>query len=461
MQNITKTDIESTNNNKNQLTEPSRYVTTKELNDKNQQYDKNLIDYYIDNLIGFDTKEIDQLYRARENELTVEDYLHVTNPFKFDDKVVDTVKSAAKLKSYPLISPVIETLLSEYSRRPKIARVIGLGEHFDNQYKEGLSKIINNALQQQLINALDANGVETEQETVPPEQIENEKNKQTEDLLDILVEEGQNAIDIIHAELELNDKLQEAYNNWLTTGIVCTYKDVNEYGLDYEIIDVKKIRFNHNASVNNIEDLDEFIRVENYSLNQLIDRFELSKDEIDLLCDNGNYSIESNGAINVQNENTTVNTGFSCYHVVYKINRKIGILQYVGLTGEIEEIEVDDSYTLNKAKGDISISYKYNTEIRQGWRIEDLIYKDIGEIPVPREHVNTYVQQKLPYNGKWTKTKTGKLNSIVKAGLSYAFTYNYVNYKFEKILNKNKDKITFIPQSLLPNNILQQINSFG
>jgi hypothetical protein len=459
--NITELDL-NTNLNKTTLAEPARYVGTKELEDINKQYDKNLIDYYIENLGNLNTEEIDRLFRARENQIEESDYEHIINPFKFDKNLANDVKTAAKLKSYPLISTVIDTMLSEYSRRPKIARVIGLGENFDTLYKEGVSAIINQALQQIFINEMNASGFPTGEESVPEEQVEQEKNAKLENLIDILVEEGQNALEVLKNDLDLNDKLQQAYNFWLITGIVVTYKEVNEYGIDYQIINPKKVRFDFNNDTTYIEDLNEFIRVENYSLNELVDRFDLTKNEIDALCDAYPYSIDINGFVNFKSERdtkytegqaNTLKTGFTCYHVVYTVNRKIGILSYISeLTGDLEEMEVDDTYKLNKEAGDLEISYKYNTEIREGWRIEDVLYKDIREIPVPREEVNTFVQQKLPYNGRWTKTNTNEIYSVVKTGLSFAFMYNYVNYKFEKILNKSKDKLTFMPQSLIPNN---------
>jgi len=462
MTNLTQEDNYNTNNEGNATGLPSRLVTTAQKYANDMRWAKNFIDYII-NEAGFTDPiytEMFTLYRAREGKLNANDYEHILNPFKFNEDQANKFRQPAKLKNYPLIAPVADLQLAEFSKRPKIARVLALDSTFENEFQKGIGAIINKSLKQKFVNELNEQGVETEQPSVPEEQISKDKEEAIESLVEELTQQGQDAIDYLKYDLDLEDIHQTGYNDWLTVGTVISYKEVSDFGINYEIIPPYKLSFLKRDNVTFIEDLSEILRRERFTFNELVDRFEFTEEELKSLEGKHDFGLTFDGTIFVNNdadENWDSNNlgnlnsyGYDCCHVQFTAGKKVGIVSYITPIGSIETKDVDDTYVLNKEAGDINIEWRYVNEIWEGWRIEDSIYKKVRLLKVQREEINAHAGRKLSYNGRWIRTKTGGINSLVKTGLNYQYTYNYINFKFEKIMNKNKDKIAMIPLSIIP-----------
>lgn len=462
MTNLTEEDNYSTNEEGNATGLPSRLVTTAQKYANDMRWAKNFIDYIISECNFSDPlyAEMFTLYRAREGKLNSKDYEHILNPFKFNEDQAAKFRQPARLKNYPLIAPVADLQLAEFSKRPKIARVLALDSTFENEFQKGIAAIINKSLKQKFVNELNEQGTETEHPSIPNKQIDKDKEKAIESLVEELTQQGQDAIDYLKYDLDLEDRHQDGYNDWLTVGTVISFKEVTESGINYEIIPPYKLSFIRRDSVTLVEDLPEILRREKFTYNELIDRFDFTEEELKDLEGKHDFGLSFDGTISAasdvdedwtaDNLNELSSYGYDCYHVQFTVGKKVGLVNYTTLLGTVETKDVDDTYVINKEAGDIDIEWRWVNEIWEGWRIEDSIYKKVRPLNVQREELNAYAGRKLSYNGRWIRTKTGGINSLVKTGLNYQYTYNYINFKFEKIMNKNKDKIAMIPLSIIP-----------
>jgi len=432
------------------------------------------IDYFIDETIENNNREeIISFYRLTEGVLDESDYNYVLNPF---NTTVDRYKRfGTTLRNFDIISPVVNLYSGEFSQRFKNMQVLDSNPSDDNDYKKGLSQALKAYYTQQSINQLNELGLQTGKETVEQQPVQQTVDAFNRDYDSNRVISGQEVLDYIHYDQDLEDKYQDAYVDWLKAGMVCSYKGIFHNDIDFEVVPPWEVTLpnTHYVKSNFIEDADWITRRQVLSANQILDRWhdKLSPEDVAWLEEeaiNGNGNTNSNGYIRLPTQwidnRTDYNrysilketNGIEVYHVQHRSMKKVGILSYLSPLGQIEETEVDDTYTLNKEAGDINIEWEWISEVREGWRVGDenrAIYLDVRPLPYNRMELNNSSAQKLSYNGRVNRSVTGKPLSIVSAGRSYQIVYNILHYQFEKIVNKNKDKIAVIPQGLIPKGV--------
>lgn len=432
------------------------------------------IDYFIDETIENNNREeILSFYRLTEDILDESDYNYVLNPF---NTTIDRYKRfGTTLRNFDILSPVINLYAGEFSQRFKTAQVLDSNPNDDNNYKKGLSQILKSYYTQQSINQLNTLGLETGKPTVEQSPVQDSINEFNRDYDSNRVISGQEVLDYIYYDQDLEDKYQDAYIDWLKAGTVVTYKGIFHNDIDFEVVPPWEITLpnTHYVKSNFVEDADWITRRQIWSANQILDRWhnKFSEEDVKWLEEesiSGNSSLSASGYIRLPTQwidnRTDYNrysilkevNGIEVYHVQHRSMRKVGILTYLDDLGQVEETEVDDTYTLNKELGDKSIEWEWISEIREGWRIgaeNRAIYIDVRPLPYNRMELNNNSAQKLSYNGRINRSITGKPLSIVSTGRSYQIIYNILHYQFEKIINKNKDKIMVIPQGLIPKGV--------
>ncbi len=444
--------ITSTTNNSTTVL-PSQKKTYAEKIAKDFQWAKDSINAIISNtnFTRSDYDEMAKLRRAREGNLIMEDYTYILNPLNSKDNKYK--KYPAKLKNYPLIGPVIDLLLGELSNRPKIEQVVATDSDITNKKKEALNIAIEKGLQQQFINELNAAGEDT---GIPSKEVDLQKiiENINETFDDKLAIQGQDALDYLYYDLELDEKYQQLFNDYLTVGRWFTFKEIKYNDVRLEVVPAEDVSFSNN-NVNFVEDMDWIVQKLKWTKNQIIDNLyeELDeKDLEDLESDiNFNQVILGTGDLN-KGENSSVNSLYyypEAYRVQWTAYKKVGILTYQNLLGEPISMEVDDTYKLDIEKGDISIKWLWLNEKWEGLRIGNKFYK-VRPLIAQRNELNNLSACKLGFNGKVALTKTNEISSIVKTGYTFQVLFNIYHFQHEMIMNKNKDKIVFMPLELIP-----------
>lgn len=427
-------------------------------------------DYYIDQVDTSEREELLSIYRMLEGEYNEKDYNYILNPL---NTTVDRYKKfGSKLRNFDIINPVLNLYEGEFGERFKNIQVLDSNPGDDNRYKEGLNSLIKNYYAQKAINDFNKLGIETGHETQEQDILQKEIDKYNLDFDSNRVVSGQEILDYIYYDKDLEEKNIEAYSDWLRAGRCFTYKGIFHNDIDYEVVRPWEITVSDNIKSNYVEDGDWVVRRQVMSPNSILDRWH------DKLDDNAVNWLEQkaiNNGIDLKSSFVQLSSqyirneadykkysilkdthGIEVFHVQWKSFKKVGIVTHINELGIQAEKDVDETYILNKEAGDISVKWSWISQVWEAWRIgeeHDAIYVDVRPVPYNRAGLNNKSLQKLSYNGRIFKSVTGKVISIASAGRNYQLLYNILHYQFEKIINKNKDKIMVIPQGLIPKGV--------
>ena len=189
---------------------------------------------------------------------------------------------------------------------------------------------------------------------------------------------------------------------------------------------------------------------------EVIRMFKLTDDEIDTIWENHNRTslnrIQNNmfsfeEYVNTEDENTV-----RVLHVAFKGLRKIGWLDYIDQDGVLQtKTMVDESYTLNKKNGDVSITWEWIPENYEGYKIGADIFKEMKPIEGQFKDLdNIYLGNKLPYYGAIYDNMNSQPTSIMDRMKVYQYYYNIVMYRLELLLASDKGKKVLMNINAIP-----------
>lgn len=448
---------------------PDQFKTYREKYEDKGKWWKETAAYYIKNRNVRNHDDIVLLKKAVEGEVDESHYKRVLDPIGLiDQNLTKAIKKLPiNIRHYDILSEVVDRLLGERAGLPETVSVVIKGDKRDNQTQEEFTKIFKEGLEKTFINKLNDTGLDTgmesEEVSIP------KKDEFFANSKEIRSMHGHDLLQYIYSENDIIDKRQEMWRDWVICDTVCSYKDARLNDIYYERVDPEEISVFGNSTF--IEDADAVVRHMRLTIHQIIDRWrdelkELNTLEFDvydyLQKYNDNFSSDSVRAMKTESDfddniayaDTTLEKRIDVYHTTFKTFVKIGILTYNGLFGNIQKMEVPEDYKLDKSMGDISIEYIWLNEIWEACKIGNdeskALYFNGKPLEVQRAEITNSSEVKHPYNGRIVRTRNQKIYSIISKGLNNQIIYNIVKYQFEKTLNKNKDKIVFIPQGAVP-----------
>lgn len=431
-------------------------------------------DYYFDQFRYDELNyEAEKIQNAVEGIIDYKEYEYMLNPLgvKIPNK---SVKAGAVLRNHNILKGVVNLYTGEFGRRTKEYIVTDFNGEDENKYKEGLNEMLTAYYQQETINQMNAAGMDTGQPTKEqgtPEEAEADY-KASFDANRVI--RGQDALDYIMYEQEVEDKYTDIYYDYVTVGMGYSYKCVRFDDVDYEYVPFKEIYVPRSGTWKYAEDAPFAIRKRFVPLSTIMDLYHDKLDDEDLTYLEDKYgkdnsffagfrhtSVGERGFIKLptleigRTNNNTFNSTFNVdnillEHVVYRSWKKYGLLTFINELGEQETIEVTDDYVKNEEIGDIKLVWKYRTAIFECTRIDEAIYLDNREYKENRAELNNNGKQKLPYNGIVSRSKSETLQSYIKDGMPYQILINVVHFQMEKVINKNKGKILIMPYELVP-----------
>lgn len=454
---------------------PPQKITMAEKAVRDATTGKNNIEETIDFYIGGcnwtkHTQEILSLFDSVEGTINSLEYKGIQNPFNQNTENGDLPKYNAQLQNYNILKGVANLLIGEFGRRNHDFSVISIGPDDEVTYKDGLDVLIKGYYSQQVINQLKELGLELGQEVkqLPPleEYVQGYKDKF--DTARVIA--GQEALDYIKYNCDLDNKYLDLYWDWLVTGRFYSYKTVNNDDVDFEVVPVHELYVPYNRHKRLVEDAPYAVRRKIMPVFEVVDFFKdrLDDDIMDALELQITQGLGMqftdmqftgrNGAIRLPTlysngtNNSIVNSainGIELYHVVYKTWRDYYVLYYNDELGIERQMQVGTDYKLNKTQGDIKLVRRWENILYEGYKCLDY-YLDCGVFEEGRSDLNNEGLQKLPYNGIHERSSTGEVQSIIKEGLPYQRITNVLHYQMEKLINKNKDKLLVMPMGLVP-----------
>lgn len=137
-------------------------------------------------------------------------------------------------------------------------------------------------------------------------------------------------------------------------------------------------------------------------------------------------------------------------HAVWKSLREFKFLKYEDENGEIQEIIVDESYKLDEAAGDISISSEWIPEVYEGYKIGSDIYKKLRPVPGQFKDMDNLYECKLPYYGAVYDATNSQPTSFIDRGKGWQYYLNIVYYRAELLMASDKGKKVLMNINAVP-----------
>lgn len=437
---------------------------------KDEDWKKKTVMYYKSACQpAVDKAEAIKMYRLANGELDDTEYLHVTNPI--NSTRVELQGYPAKLKNYDIISPNINLMLGEKSKRFFSPIVYAKNTDHQSRALEEEQRLLVQELQKMFINEVHALGVPVEKEQI--QQGLQGIQQRIKNLPDELSEMGQLGIEYI---IDYNDMIRyfrKGFFDYLCTSNVISYRDIFKSKTYYDIISSIHFSYLMSPSKDFYED-GEACKADHFmSLNEVYDRFQsLGKEggfteELEqFLLRNSNtqvtglrdeYYYAGNDMIAAENElfrNTfgylpeeRFSQGVIVSHVNWRSQCKMGKVTKSTLLGETEVYYVSEDYKVTDGE---TIEWEWVDEAWEGYCIGDMYYLGMRPIPIQRGEFNDPHKCKLLYNGRKSTSRHTTPISIVKKGESYQKSVNIIKYRAEESLAKNLDKVILFPLGLIP-----------
>jgi hypothetical protein len=391
-----------------------------------------------------------KLYDYYNGHIDIEDYKLVTAPF---GKEIEG--DWADVKNYPIIKPKVDLLRGEFSKRPKDMTVYVVNDDVNSKMLEELNKQINDNLEQQFINTLNAQGVDTgvpSQEIPTPEYIKEQFESSYRDKRAI---NGQHAINFISQYNKLDEVFDVAWFDWMVTGEVYTRKGIEHNEIFEEVVNPLDIDYDKDPDLQFIEDGDWIVRRKYMLPSSIIDIFydDLTMDEINqietLAIQGPAFSTTSPFLYDRTVPFKAYSRLIEVLHVEWKSKKKIGIVDFVDEMGQPQSLEVTEDYT--KTEGQ-TLKWYWVNEVWEGYRIGTTLYKRIRALQNQRNSIDNPSKCKLSYNGRVFSNRNSRNISMVTLGIPYQVLYNATMHRLKLAMAKMKDDMVILDLNLKPKN---------
>ena len=396
--------------------------------------------------------ETDQNYKVAAGTINETDYSYILNPYGLKDNRYK--KYPAKLINFDFISPIFQSLISEFSNRPFAPVVYNKNSNFNNEKQAYETELIDQTIQQKFVNTLIKKGLFIEgqvdeqgnpiEEPLSPEAIQNKVSS----LKDRLTIEAQNVLDYVITHQKYFIKYRREFYDFIVANKCASFKTViNDEVVRYTVINSGLDHTIHN----NMEFLDDAAVVRyttNLGLTDIIDVFgdEKNFEEIYAYC-LANYNNYTTGGNEMKTDRFESGKTASTNHHINSDRIRVQHIQFTSYKEVADIIVGEETITIDRDYipfEDQEIEYYWVAEKREGWVIDNHFF--IGGDPVEfptGDNKNNYTG-KLFMNNNIEKQLT-----LPYKLAQYQEAYNVCKFKIQYTFNKNKDKIGLIPLSLL------------
>lgn len=442
---------------------PLQRIPWSEKEKEEKQWFKNNVEYYISlSNFNFDgtgptRKDLRLLYQAYNSQFPSRWFSHVTDPLSAKDPMHK--RFPAKVRPVTILRTNLDLLLGEYPKRPFVYQVMNLGEDGYNRYTDAFAKAVQDNLTKHF-----AAAVQTEMAKMHPvEQVPGLDEVQLpealkEDFLssykDAIAIKGQKWLKRSMKEYRVRETFLRMFKDWLIAGRACSYKGILHGTFKYERVSPMNLDYDKSPDIEYIEDGEWAVRRRLLTLSEIVDEFyeQLKDEQLHDLENRSQYKspIAFFQYLQETYDRDTFTGKIPVYHVVWKGKKHVGFLSYPDpTTGDMQEMEVDEDYQVNKDIGE-KIDMRWVNEVYEGYRVGDNIYVTLGAIPVQRNEMNNVSSCKLPYNGRNYSDLHTENISVLEMGLPFQQMYIITNYVLEKTIAKSKGKITLVDKNAIP-----------
>lgn len=428
--------------------------------------------FIIDLALTSDDKTITKKFLDAANGLVDKaTYDYVLRSFKLGDV---NIEDYAQIRDVDFLTPIKERYMGEFINQYDNYQVYNADPEIVLLRNKQLADKMMAWIAQEIVNRLNAEGMQTGKETIQQEDIEKIKEDVLNQYSDTIIENATKRLGLVNSFNNAKDVYQQAYFYWWATESVFTYRENYKGDTYFNVISPMEY-YRVDSGSRFVEDDDYGVRLYKMTVSDLIDRFrdELTDKEIKYLQNLYASGTDFNTIDTMQwirqlddfaERKAVLNTDqqsldrikiyadtVDVFHYVWKTEVKQGILTYINPAGRISETVVDESYKLDPANGDLNIEWEWVNQVWEGWRFggrHEGVYLKPRPIEVQRENINNTSNVKLPYNGIVGLIKENLRNPIPFRLLPYLALYRIYTLQQERAIAKYKSYLIF-PESLL------------
>ena len=464
---------------------PAQRVSISEKN-KPEWY-ANCIDFVIDaGLSCNDRNETEIMIKILHGEVPDEFYKKTLNPY--NSKKESHTRFPATLRNYDMTTGVVRRFISEYYKGVHEFEIGANNPDIVINKEAKLKKLVLELCQQAFVAEVQKNykqAVEQaqqsgqdpstiNQEDVAPDMEEFIKNFE-ENYIDDESKQAQDVLDYIRDNTDDIVLYLSCISDYVAFGECFSYSDIRGSEIIKEHVPIIEA-FPIPNGKQFVEDHDMFARRMKMSYQQIMDNFGDVLDDRDKAFLESHYAhpgnisspimikydqyfetypdvcqkfskeereLFKNTPVMISDLNTNL---YDVWHVVWRGDRKEGILTYINEMGMETQEVVDETFEFNPQLGHINIEWVYTPQVYEGYRIG---LRSTAIYPIKARAIAYNRKGKLPYNGLMEVLPGLGQFSIVKTLSPYQIFRNILFYHREMIIAKNKMMILLLPESLI------------
>ena len=452
---------------------------------KTKEWKENCVDYIIGKS-GFSNgggnngrtryEEMQTYYDLYNSIYNEKDLLYVTNPFKQKDGFPATAQD------YNIIKPKIDLLLGEETKRPFNFKVVRTSDNATSEMQEKAKQMLTDYIMGMITaNMGQEEAIRFQQaiqsgEILPPEQIQKYLNK---DYKDIAETTAYHSLNYLKNKLNITHEFYKGWKDALIAGEEIYYVGIVNGDPYLERVNPLYFSYDQSADLEFIHDSDWCCRKMIMSATDIYDRFydKMSESQLNELLE----MIEdtSRGGINPEMRKSSLDyphikthsinslssnpfegsDNINVWHCCWKSFKKIGFITYQDPeTGEIDEVQVDESY---KVTGfELNVEWSWIIEVWEGYRVGEDLY--IGIQPLEYQHISAdnLNSQKLPYTGVVYNNTNSSPRSLVSMMKPLQYMYIVLWYRLELAMARDKGKVPVIDVTQIPKSMGIDVNKW-
>lgn len=458
---------------------------------QSKTWTKQMADYVVGLAISCNDKsKVRDFLNAANGNIPESTYEYVFKTFGIDgtnttdeEKLEQTL--IKDLRKIDLLAPIKDRYLGEFATSYDNFQIYTDDPETTINRNKEFGKKIMAVMQQELINVLNQQNIQTGQQSQPTPDIPSMLKEFIKSWDSERIDRAQKRLNLLNNEINAKIKYSQLYYYYWACEECYTYRYIQNDRVFFEVVSPLEY---YRIPTDNlfVEDDDMGMRLSNRSVDYIKNRYSeyLSSSDIAYL-DNINdanfrsseqfvsllksrcieYGMSERDFINNQGYTNSIISGNSVFryndsvpvvNYFFTTDVKVGYLSFYNSIGEIEQRLVEEDYKLDISNGDIEITWdwikqKFEGEIigfNSGSKNLEAIYTKPRPIQVQRELFTDLNITKAPYNGISYIHPDSSANPIPYRMLPYTVLYRIYAYQIERAIQKWKSMV-FIPESVL------------
>ena len=448
------------------------------LSQKNETWKKDTIDWYerisygstsTNRTTNYNKKINYDLFNGKFNKADLE---YVCNPLGLDN-----VEFPATLQHYDVISPSLNLLIGEETKRPDNCIVFSESPNDINRKEKQLKDSIMMSLQQKLAAEIDPSTIDPNNPPPTPEQI---VKYQKHNVTDLIESQANKILKYLRKYLNTKEVFKRGWKDALITGEEIYWTGVCNNEVTFRRCNPLNMTVVLDGDSEYIDDAIAVIEVRMLAPSTILDEFgqDLTKAQVDeienmarryssmfnLINQNPTFTIDRQGAVvdtglsNFASINSTAGSFNSelirVVRVEWKSFKKLYHLEYTDEeTGMPLEKIVDETFKINIFKQsfpDAKVEEFWVNEAWEGIKIGSEIYVNVQPKQNQRRRMDNPYYCKLGYTGLIYNSTNAKSVSLLDRLKPYQYLYNIISYRLELAFASDQGRVMLMDLAQIP-----------